>query len=113
MLLKKVCRDCQHDFLTVYSRRLYCCTRCRRHYQDERRKLERAEAREAREAGRHPMTDPWARCDLDEWTAEEIYANALLDPAPVCDEAEALAGPLVTAGPKRRKSWKDRWLWLC
>ena len=28
------------------------------------------------------MADPWARCDLDDWTAEEIYGNALLDPLP-------------------------------
>lgn len=29
------------------------------------------------------MVDPWARCDLDDWTIEEIYGNALLDPLPV------------------------------
>lgn len=63
------------------SYQTYCCTRCRRKAQDERRREERAEAREAREAGK-PMTDPWARCDLDIWTAEEIWANALLDPLP-------------------------------
>lgn len=60
------------------------------------------------------MADPWSRCDLDDWTAEEIYANALLDPAPVCDEADSLAGPLVTATPVRpEKGWKKKWLWLC
>lgn len=81
MLYKKICRDCQHEFLTQYQRRVYCCTRCRRHYQDERRKEERAERRELRESG-NPMIDPWSRCDLDEWTEADIFANALLDPLP-------------------------------
>ena len=26
--------------------------------------------------------DPWSRCDVDDWTVEEILANALLDPLP-------------------------------
>ena len=81
MLYKKVCRDCQHEFLTTRLRSLYCCERCRRHYQDERRKEERAERRDARQAGK-PMADPWERCDLDDWTAAEIWANALLDAKP-------------------------------
>lgn len=80
-LIRKTCRDCQHEFLTARSRRLYCSTNCRRHYQNERRKEERAEAREAREAMK-PMTDPWARRDLDDWSADDIWKNALLDPLP-------------------------------
>ena len=62
--------------------RLYCCERHRREYQNERRREERAEARELREAGKNAMPDPWARNDLDEWTAEDMYANALIDPCP-------------------------------
>ena len=52
------------------------------------------------------MADPWARCDLDDWSAEEIYGNALLDPLPVG------AGDESVAGPKKRASWKDNWLSL-
>ena len=91
--------------------RLYCCARHRRLAQDERRRDERAEAREAREAGKS-MADPWARCDLDEWSAEEVYANALLDPLPVGAGDEAVAGPMAACRPKKRASWKDSWLSL-
>ena len=55
------------------------------------------------------MADPWARCDLDDWTLEEIYGNALLDPLPVGAGDESAAGPM-SCGPKKRASWKDRWL---
>ncbi len=95
------------------SRRVYCCIEHRRQYQNERRRDERAEAAELRQADTSPMSDPWSRCDLDEWSVEEIYANALLDPAPISEEADALAGPLVTARPgKAEKGWKKNWLWL-
>ena len=62
--------------------RLYCCERHRREFQNVQRKEERAEAREARKTDGEPISDPWARNDLDEWTAEDIYANALIDPCP-------------------------------
>ena len=62
--------------------RLYCSAHCRRRYQDERRKAERAEAAELRQVDTKPISDPWGRCDLDDWTAEEILANAMLDPLP-------------------------------
>ena len=55
------------------------------------------------------MADPWAKCDLDDWTAEEILANALLDPLPVGMEEDAIAVPIR---PKKRAGWKDRWLSL-
>lgn len=64
--------------------RRYCSTSCRRHYQDERRKAERDELKALRHEDKAGAAwlDPWSRCDLDEWTAEEILANALLDPLP-------------------------------
>ena len=61
--------------------RRYCCEDCRRQAQNERRRDERAELREVLEAGK-PMDDPWSRCDLDHWTAAQIWENALLDPMP-------------------------------
>ena len=63
---------------------LYCSITCRRHYQDARRKAERDEVRSIRQGRkeRAAWADPWSRCDVDEWTAEEILANALLDPLP-------------------------------
>ena len=91
----------------------YCSERCRRDCQNERRKEERAEAKALREAAAGAWLDPWSRSDLDDWSLEEIYANALLDPAPVTDGADVLAGPLVTARPgKPEKGWKKNWLWL-
>lgn len=59
------------------------------------------------------MADPWARCDLDDWSAEEIYGNALLDPLPVGAGDDAIAGSMASVRPKKRASWKDRWLKLC
>lgn len=58
------------------------------------------------------MADPWSRCDLEDWTAEEIYGNALLDPLPAGMDGEAVAGPMATCRPKKRASWKDNWLSL-
>lgn len=93
--------------------RLYCCERHRREYQNERRREERAEARELRDAEKNAMPDPWARNDLDEWTAEEMYANALLDPSPVEVGIVLVSGPMAVITPKKKKaSWKDKWLWL-
>ncbi len=43
------CRQCAAPFMTENPKRMYCSTRCRRAYQDERRKRERAEATQARE----------------------------------------------------------------
>ncbi len=63
---------------------LYCSISCRRHYQDARRKAERDELKALRQGRkeRAARLDPWTRCDVDEWTTEEILANALLDPLP-------------------------------
>lgn len=79
----KACRRCGAEFLALTRGRLYCSDSCRRAYQNERRMDERALARELREQARAtPMTDFWGRSDLDDWTAEAILANALIDPCP-------------------------------
>ena len=72
---------CGRLFETENLRRRFCSEACRRAAQNDARRAARAEEREAREASR-AMTDPWERCDLDDWTAEDIWANALLDPLP-------------------------------
>ena len=111
---ERLCRYCGEPLPTRAPAGLkYCSERCRRDCQNERRREERAEARALREAESGAWLDPWARSDLDEWSVEEIYANALLDPAPVTDEADMPAGPLITAGPGRsERGWKRNWLWL-
>lgn len=43
------CRRCGRTYEALNRGKLYCSTYCRRKYQDERRKEERAEAREIRE----------------------------------------------------------------
>ena len=72
---------------------------------------ERRRAKLERKGG---LFDPWAASDLDDWDADAILANALLDPDPMSAEAEVLAGPLVSAVPMRKKraSWKEGWLSL-
>jgi hypothetical protein len=45
-MLTLFCRRCGKEFTARHSTKLYCSTFCRRKYQDERRKDERAEARE-------------------------------------------------------------------
>jgi hypothetical protein len=65
------------------SRKTYCSTRCRRDAQNERRREERAEAAELREAERNrPMADPWSRSDFDDMSIEEILAASLIDCMP-------------------------------
>lgn len=73
--------SCGRLFETGNLRRRFCSEACRRAAQNEARRIARAEEREIRESARH-MADPWARCDLDDWTAEDIWTNALLDPLP-------------------------------
>ena len=76
---ERFCRYCGEPLPENARRnRVYCKEKCRRAYQRVRRKAERAEAREARQAGKS-MSDPWGRSDLDDWTAEDILANALID----------------------------------
>lgn len=68
------------------SRKTYCSERCRRDMQNERRREERAELAEIREAERQrPMGNPYDPdfiASLDWWEAAEVYANACLDPEP-------------------------------
>lgn len=112
---ERLCRYCGAPIPEkAPASRVYCSDNCRRDYQNERRREERAEARALREAESGSWIDPWARSDLDEWSEEEIYANALLDPVPVTEEADVLAGPLVSARPgKVERGWKKNWLRLC
>ena len=50
------CRRCGREFVTGNKRRLYCSEECRRHFQDERRIVERkAEAGRKSEALRKPV----------------------------------------------------------
>ena len=63
------------------TKKKFCSARCRREYQNARRKDERTELRELRK-GNNPMDDPWERTGIDEWTDETIWENALLDPMP-------------------------------
>jgi len=49
------------------------------------------------------MDDPWGRCDLDDWTADDILANALLDPLPAglgWDEVRADKGNFGDIGDR-------------
>lgn len=82
----RLCRYCGNPLPDGSTyKTLYCSTTCRRHYQDAKRKAERDELKALRQGRkeRDAWLDPWTRCDVDEWTAEEILANALLDPLPV------------------------------
>ena len=81
----RLCRYCGGPLPDGSTRhRLYCSDHCRRKYQDERRKAERDELKALRHEDKawDAWLDPWSRCDVDDWTAEEILANALLDPLP-------------------------------
>jgi hypothetical protein len=79
---------CPHCYAEIPegSRKTYCSTRCRRDAQNERRREERAEAAELREAEKQrPMGNPFDLdfiSSLDWWDAAELYANACLDPEP-------------------------------
>lgn len=72
--MEKVCLYCGKIFETTSSCRRYCSVRCRRDYQNARRKDERAELRDAKEAGK-PMVDPWEA----HYLPGEVTANALFD----------------------------------
>ena len=76
MRVFKTCRFCGERFLAPTRGRMYCSTPCRRHYQDERRKDERAEERERRESCKFKMQDPWAG---EAYLGDDVWGNALLD----------------------------------
>ena len=76
---------CPHCYAPIpaHSRKIYCSSECRRAAQNERRREERAELAEAREAERNrPMQDPWSRSDFDDLSIEEILAASLIDCMP-------------------------------
>ena len=100
----RYCPCCGTEFLTRNPRRLYCCERCRRDWQNERRAHERAERREL---GRPVFDDPWER---DDW---EIMGNALLDAAPVFEDSPWCGPSVKIVKPVRKKKEKNPgWLWL-
>ena len=115
-----VCACCGAEYPSGNPRRLYCSTRCRRDFQNERRREERAEAREARERQAwdekpHWLQDPWAfdgKDDLDAW--QSVWAQALLDPLP--GEEAPWDHPAEPCPAKKKKRKKRRenpgWLWL-
>ena len=70
------CQYCGKQFKTANIRRLYCCEKCRRDYQNERRMYERAERSEVLAAS-HWKYDPWEVNDLD--NIEQVFSNALKD----------------------------------
>lgn len=88
------CRHCGKEYTTSHAGKLYCSTYCRRKYQDERRKDERAEAREQRqldvlvslwrmEYGVEEFRDQCTGCRFAKMKAREVgkgWADAL-----VCD----------------------------
>lgn len=102
------CLFCGTQFYTHNPRRLYCSERCRRDIQNERRRDERAEAREVREASRWDY-DPWEKNDL----GDEVTLNALLDATPWEDapwDAPATGYKMKPVQKKKRKN--ENWLWL-
>ena len=103
MLRRCAYGECGRVFETANVRRLFCCERCRRAGQNAARRSARAEAREARENVR-PMEDPWARLPADEWEAEEVWANALLDALPVGLAANTAASAAERPAPLCRNS---------
>ena len=77
-----ICPHCYAEFPDG-SRKTYCSTRCRRDAQNERRREERAELAEIREAEKQrPFDDPWSRSDFDDCSIEEILAASLIDCMP-------------------------------
>ena len=68
------CRHCGKVFQALTRGRFYCSTRCRRKYQDERRKAERAEFSETRERWKKGFDIVHVFEDPDQ---PEIYGNPL------------------------------------
>ena len=96
-----VCHYCGLEYWSHNRRRLYCSERCRRDFQNERRRDERAEAREVRDASRWDY-DPWEKNDLEDI---EVWGNTLLDPAPLITD-NPWGGPSVELPRETRKTRK-------
>ncbi len=70
-MLLAYCRRCGAAYMTGNRRRLYCCDGCRRSFQNERRKRERAEdAQRERKALREREPLASAGCPLFEMDGE-------------------------------------------
>ena len=75
-----VCLFCGGPLPISKKPRKFCRTRCRRKFQDARRKAERREEKERRKRAKAMrMADPWSGGGMDEM----FFANACLDPLPV------------------------------
>lgn len=103
---QRFCRQCGVPLPEgATERRLYCSVRCRRIWQDGRRREERTEAREVREAERGWLQpDPWAAVQTEGEEARWLLAGIDPLPAGYAEEADALAGPLVAALPRERSA---------
>ena len=94
----KTCPYCGKEFASPNPKRLYCSERCRRDFQNEARRDVRAEAAEVKAAS-HWGHDPWADMAADDaW--DGVWANALLDPAPILGDAPW--GGIQTTLPERK-----------
>lgn len=78
-----VCLWCRGPLPEGPKPRIFCRDACRRKYQDARRMAERAEERERKGRAAGLMADFFARNDLDEYQRETVFANALMDAAPI------------------------------
>ena len=116
-VFRSVCQCCGREYESRNVRRMYCSTRCRRDWQNDRRQRERAEEREfhkrlAWDEKPHWLQDPWARCDeggddLDAWLGR--WSNQLLDAPTIVDDAPwDMADAAPVAKPKKRKRRKDK-----
>lgn len=109
------CLYCGGPLPTGPKPRIFCRDKCRRKYQDARRKNERAEARAARRRAACLMPDHFARHDLGEYDRETLFANALLDAAPIIGPGDreetmkkrAVRRPQVVK-PKTRQTGKGK-----
>jgi len=73
-----LCQRCGKEYEATNRRQLYCSEYCRRQYQNETRKAQRAELADCIKYEAKPWDyDPWERNDLD--NLENIFANALTD----------------------------------
>lgn len=95
---RRLCRFCGAPLAEGASLRFrYCSEACRRAFQNEERKKDRALARERRETVRGWMqADPWsALAEIDEEESRHLLAG--IDPLPpeYWEEGETVAGPLA------------------
>lgn len=107
VLEARYCLYCYGELTGRSARALFCSDKCRRDYQNEKRREERAEARELRQNS-HPMDDPWEKVGVVGWAEDEMWGNALLDPLPA-----GMGMPEKKPAKRKKGAWKERWLRLC